>query len=860
MSTERRGSRAQQIVDLATSHPGISIKDAAEQLGLAKSSLTVMVSNLRKEGRLASNRGVLVPAVSIGTSPSSAGGKKGSSGKADELLATSIFGAKQIAEKIGDENQFLVVSCINGNSLAPLVLAGDDKTVENVFVTKVCQGLYLRERASGASAVWTSKDQSGKRLIHAAAIETENNEISVSFQSHWLHMESGQTEKADDEQARRLADEFVRAAGTLAADELRLSPISDDDEVPSHLYPMVAKIALDELEEVRAKGSEAQIIRGLTEETELVRLELPVPADSYDEARLRYWTVPMILAKTSLTIFAITFDAESELDERTMPAVLAIGRTRSGVIIQRNGGNDGNDETVNGVISGAQGYIYAEIMHEATTRSGVSNESSELTDQPEELQGLTEQVSSINELIAQGCAIAERERRNQSASYSALVAAEDGEVLRIGLGGGGANLAVMTGVFGDQQAEMLNAIGQGNTTMAVFINMLDLQSEGQDMALISAWEGNDLAAAFVAPIGDESIGYGSPAWQSMSADDLLELGLAAAQLGSEDPSLQEDEEIISDNLGSSDPVGVMTEAQRDQVFGTVVNTVGGSADQLPADEEFLMVALCQTGMEPYIALHKQGKVNLDYVAVVESNIAAALYGLDEADYGVVGWVGRIDNEGDRMVIVVGYGPSGPGEDPNKLQPEVYTYILHRDGSIEVVQLMMVQALVTQLIKGWSLAHNESASKLEPPSDSTFELLTTIARQPMLEMVARNEGSNPEDIELITDGAGLQVHTVSRDIFQVEKLKIESSPDLPGPERGRFVWELSTALRASGALWAAWCSRPDEGGDGNATITAVNAQNEAYVIGGGDEQEYDGTTGVLPWFIAHTLSLNRAKAS
>jgi hypothetical protein len=129
-------------------------------------------------------------------------------------------------------------------------------------------------------------------------------------------------------------------------------------------------------------------------------------------------------------------------------------------------------------------------------------------------------------LVGLACAYAEQQRLDGSRSDNIEIGLADGSVTRVGMSGG-QMLPMMSGLFGDQLLPLIESFSQGQGCRAVFMAMMDLEVDGQEQVLCSAWEGNIPVVALQAVIGDQSLEIGSPAWSVVPADELLKMGEAA---------------------------------------------------------------------------------------------------------------------------------------------------------------------------------------------------------------------------------------------------------------------------------------------------------------------------------------------
>jgi len=424
--------------------------------------------------------------------------------------------------------------------------------------------------------------------------------------------------------------------------------------------------------------------------------------------------------------------------------------------------------------------------------------------------GTSESNVDVEDLARQACEIAEKERLDKFLAFTALIAMEDGEILRAGLGGGGQNVAMMAGLFGDQQADFIKAMGNGQGRAAAFINMMDIKIDGQDTALLSVWNGGELVLARKAPIGDQPLIEDSPAWQDVSPDDLMKIGLQQVEAASAQSAEDGDEgsvtigRMVGSDTEEQVSEGQLTEDQRDKIFRNTIRQFRDGLSELADDESTLMLVMNDPKDGPTIPLHVNGTQGLDIGTILRSRALSSVYMASGANYGVAAWAEKFDEEGERMVVMAGAALSGPDQDPSTIRPEVYTYFIDREGNVRDEQLMLVQSFVIEMLQGWSLANGGELELPIPEVESEREFLTSIATRVM--EAEGNSGPPPEDVE--------RFHVMDWD---GGTHLVEISDDEASSLYEFFFWRIPQRMIELNAAVVSWAVVLDDDGDMEVTV-------------------------------------------
>ena len=430
------------------------------------------------------------------------------------------------------------------------------------------------------------------------------------------------------------------------------------------------------------------------------------------------------------------------------------------------------------------------------------------------------------DLISDAFALAEKERQDGFFTYTALVSLENGETLRVGLGGGGQNVAMMAGLFGEQQADFIRTMGNGQGVAAAFINMMDIEIDGQPTALLSAWEGGELILALKAPIGALTLTADSSAWEKVTAEELMKIGVEQTEAASAGPVDGEEEGTLmlgrmsGSETDEQNPGGPLTEDQRDKIFRNTIRQFRDGLSELADEESTLMLVMNVPQDGPMILLEVTDTEGLDVATVLRTKALSSVYMTSGANYGVAAWAEKFDDEGERMVVMAGAALSGPDQDPSTIRPETYSYFIDREGNVRNEELMLAQSFAMEMLQGWSLANGGDLELPFPEDESEVETLKSFAAHVIAEERSKPSGYPDRRRFHIIDWDG------KPNTFELSLSDVSSEYEL-------CFWRLPHELIKLNAAIVAWGIPIEDGADIDVTVVSPAGAIAAFESGIGE---------------------------
>lgn len=422
-------------------------------------------------------------------------------------------------------------------------------------------------------------------------------------------------------------------------------------------------------------------------------------------------------------------------------------------------------------------------------------------------------------LLERACANAEALRQAGAAESFIEIGLADGSTMRAGWGQGPL-LALMCGTPGHQMGELIASFGEGQGRRAVFVNMLDLASDGVDQVLVSAWEGGELALARIASIDHQPLDEDSPAWRAVDGEQLQRLGSAGleAYQAEKEPEDAPEDEPDQEEPDQDEPSNIQN------FFAATHQLVRDSIKELDDQHSLFVMAV----------LDEQGRVDLPLwsdgqgLGILNVEGSHAIFGVgadQQGHYTVAGWAERRDQDGERMVVLVGAGPAGP--------PQVLTYFDCANGQEREEQLLIAMPLLGQLTSAMELGEQP----LDFPEDEEArEHLAAQAQAALLE-AERDGDENPTFLCLRADGKGTA----------------QGMAALTEDNRCTLLyWELPKTLMKLGARSVSWVD--PEAPDG-ATAKAWAVSADAGLCLDPVSQTLQPAGGVLAHVVAKVLKHN-----
>lgn len=604
----KKPSRTEQILRLAQASPGIKKADAADILGMSPASLGTYITKLRKAGLLKKTRGTLElePGVDVEAAIASGAGASSSPSSSPKAkpAAKSKSSRNVLTFEVSDEERQMLVSLVQEGArraesyrqeglLTNLVLVGcaDGSTViRGLFGggALVCNMLgfpdrdiledpgmqqYLAERVrtlgegQGEVAVFydltdlQDPDQAlvtgwvgGKRVVCAVA-GLDGALSGPESKDRW--------EDLDDEQAARLYNrhfenyrqavsesEDGQPGGTAmrqlnpdpeAAGQALAAVMGDPERAPSINFTIQTEeesMADPAISDAVRLSAEAEIEKMNEVATELSALgKLPgkasqLPADIAQAfSELDLWSQLLVLSQVNPGM-------------KASKAAKFTGASKDQVIEQ---------------LSELQGSGMLEAGTDTLRFAMDSQESGTPDSSSRAAAGSAQPSGGIEAVIARAIYQVEKERRNSTLVNFVEIAKADGDIIRAGMGGGQIMLP-MSGMLGDQMAEMIASLAGGQGRQAVFVSMMDLASDGVDRVVMAAWDGSTLAGAWTALVTDGPLDQ-LDNWMSIDAEALLQIGMqshAANQAAGE----EEDEGSLTISAPMSAPDSGMSEQEK----------------------------------------------------------------------------------------------------------------------------------------------------------------------------------------------------------------------------------------------------------------------------------------------------------